>query len=62
MIRRTLSTIVCTLLVGVGMAWGQADYYRVVLLNGPPAFGKVSEMNRDKIVLDTTPQKVIPIK
>jgi tetratricopeptide (TPR) repeat protein len=61
MIRRTFNAIVCTLLLGAGVAWGQADYYHVVLLNGPPAFGKVSEINRDKIVLDTTPQKVIPI-
>jgi tetratricopeptide (TPR) repeat protein len=62
MIRRSLSIIFCTFFVGVATAWGQADYYRVILLNGPPAFGRLGEVSKDKIVLQTTPNpKEIPI-
>jgi tetratricopeptide (TPR) repeat protein len=61
MTRRIFSFMLPMLLLGVGSAWGQADYYRVILQNGPPAFGKPGEISRDKIVLQTTPTKEIPI-
>jgi tetratricopeptide (TPR) repeat protein len=61
MIRRILSIAIVTFFASVAAAWGQADYYRVVLFNGPPAFGRLGETSKDKIVLDTTPPKVFPI-
>jgi len=61
MICRTLWASIVMGLIGASAAWGQADYYHVVLQNGPPAFGRLGEINKDKIVLETTPQKVFPI-
>jgi tetratricopeptide (TPR) repeat protein len=61
MFRRTLWTGIFIWLAGAAAAWGQADYYHVVLANGTPAFGRLGEVTKDKIVLETTPPKVIPI-
>src|SRR5215475_7167228 len=61
MTHRIFSLMLPILLLGIGSARGQSDYYRVILQNGPPAFGKPGEISRDKIVLQTTPTKEIPI-
>jgi tetratricopeptide (TPR) repeat protein len=61
MIRRIFTVALVSLLAEASSAWGQADFYRVVLLNGTPAFGKVGEITKDKIELQTTPTKEIPI-
>jgi tetratricopeptide (TPR) repeat protein len=61
MIQRRFAVALAIIITGTASAWGQADYYRVVLLNGQAAFGKLGEINRNKVVLQTSPPKEFPI-
>jgi tetratricopeptide (TPR) repeat protein len=62
MIHRSLCVVVIPLLLSASAAFGQSDYYRLQVFNGPPVFAKLGEITKDKIVMQTSPNpKEFPV-
>jgi tetratricopeptide (TPR) repeat protein len=54
MVRRIVLLLTIAFFIRANSAWAQGDYYHVQLFSGQPVSGRLGEMTKDKVVLQTS--------